>query len=171
MLGRSLSPVKLATAIVLLGVLLQVYVLYSDYLSPWGRKIWDLRARTALERSGFLSPWFGAERTEFLSFVRENTSSDAVLLFTEKSGPYSWRPLLQYFLFPRTIVHCTDASLAACIESDLGDGGFVVRPEGGPQPEGIPLSARFVEYRAEDRTGLYQLSAHSGSEEPATGIP
>ena len=171
MLSRRLSPVKLATAIVLLGVLLQVYVLYSDYLSPWGGRIWDLRARTAWERSGFLSPWFGAERTEFLGFVRENTSSDAVLLFTEKSGPYSWRPLLQYFLFPRTVVHCADANLTACIESDLGDGGFVVHPEGGPGPEGIPITAGFIPYRAEDQTGLYQLSGHSGSEESGTGVP
>jgi len=171
MLGRRLSPVKLATAIVLLGVLLQVYVLYSDYLSPWGRRIWDLRARTAWERSGLLSPWFGAERTEFLGFVRTETSSDAVLIFTERSGPYSWRPLLQYFLFPRTVVNCTDANLTACIESELGDGGFVVHPERGPEPEGIPLGARFVPYRAEDRTGLYQLSGHSGSEEPGAGVP
>ena len=171
MLSRRLSPVKLATAIVLLGVLLQVYVLYSDYLYPWGGRIWDLRARTAWERSGFLSPWFGAERTEFLGFVRENTASDAVLLFTEKSGPYSWKPLLQYFLFPRTVVHCIDANLTACIESDLEDGGFVVHPEAGPGPEGIPIGAGFIPYRGEANTGLYQLSGGSGSGESGTVIP
>ena len=128
----------------LLGVLLQVYVLYSDYLSPWGRRIWDLRARTVWERSGYLSPWFGAERTEFLGFVRENTSSDAVLLFTEKSGPYSWKPLLQYFLFPRTVVHCADADVTACIEFKIlgmGASWFIRREDLGRRAFRSPLAS------------------------------
>jgi hypothetical protein len=171
MLNRRLPPVKLATVIVLAGVLLQAYVLYSDYLSPWGARIWDLRSRTAWERSGILSPWFGAERTAFLGFVRENTSSDASLLFVEKSGPYSWKPMLQYFLFPRTIIHCTDADLMACIESDPGDEVFVVHPQAGPRPEGIQANARFVPYGTDPQTGIYQLDGLGRSEDSGSGDP
>jgi len=108
---------------------------------------------------------------EALDVVRDTLNADAVLLFTEKSGPYSWKPLLQYFLFPRTVVHCIDANLTACIESDLEDGGFVVHPEAGPGPEGIPIGAGFIPYRGEANTGLYQLSGGSGSGESGTVIP
>jgi len=124
-----------------------------------------------IERAGLFYGEFSSERVQIPIPCWLVRASDAVLLFTEKSGPYSWKPLLQYFLFPRTVVHCIDANLTACIESDLEDGGFVVHPEAGPGPEGIPIGAGFIPYRGEANTGLYQLSGGSGSGESGTVIP
>ena len=158
---RGIRPVRLATGILLAGILLQTYVLTSGYLAPWGKRIWDLRTRTAWERTGLLSPWFGEDRTEFLAFIQETTSIDSVIIFTNRTGPYGWRPVLQYFLFPRTVVLCPESGLNGCLGAYPGDGSYLVYLEGRPQPEDIPADARFIPFGAIDGAGLYQLSVQS----------
>ncbi len=168
---RRLSPGKLAAGIVLAGVLLQVWVLYGEYISPWSRRIWDIRAKAAWERSGILSPWFGEERTEFLGFVKSQTSEESVLIFAERSGPYGWRPVLQYFLFPRRVVVCIGVTLVDCIQPYLGDASFVVILEGRPELEILPAGAIFIPYKGDVRNGLYPLGSFGSTGPSGTEIP
>ena len=69
--------------------------------------------------------------------------------------------MLQYFLFPRTVVLCPESGLNGCLGAYPGDGSYLVYLEGRPQPEDIPADARFIPFGAIDGAGLYQLSVQS----------
>ena len=152
----------LGAAILILGIAFQLLITLNELVLPVGEMIWEVRDKPAWERTGSISAWAGNERTAFIGFLREETPPDATVVFFEKYGLYSWKPALQYFLFPRHIQTCPQIN-EECWQALTGVAVYFVRIDGHPPEESLPYRVDFAPYQERKGMGFYMQVPNSKS--------
>lgn len=104
-------------SVLIVGILIQAFFTFDQYAYKWGRLAIGLRAYPSLQRSGIL---FSSKRfADFMALAREVVPQDGSVVYTEGylGGPTGHKGVMQYYLFPRRLVHCKQAdSVADCLQ-------------------------------------------------------
>lgn len=140
-----------------ISVLAQLIFLTHTYLTPWTKAIITHLDKSAIQRSGIYSPWLDDHDYSFLGFIRNVTEAEASIIFYESSGPLSWQPMLQYFLFPRQVVVCTEGPIQSCALKVSGDLVYIALSEGSRFTKEEFGSARYIPFGNSADLGLMRI--------------
>ena len=153
------SIFRVIKLLVIVGIAVQLYVLADSYLAKgkWGARVWNYRSRAAWERSALLAIYVSDKEFEFLKFLHEATDRGANLFFFEPHGLFSWKPLLQYLLFPRNITTCLDIVVDVCIEGHEAESMILVSTNGLLSFEDIFADYSYVPYSGSKGYGIFVI--------------
>jgi hypothetical protein len=147
----------LGIVIALLGIAsaAQLTVVAKEYVFAWAPRIWRMRQFPAWKRAGLLSVWYGPGATELTEFLRANIPENAtvVLPTDQAAGGLRFPNLVQYYLFPRTVLGCRGAEVEACVEELDRSSTFIVRIGPVPPADHIPKGLVYLSFDAE--RGVY----------------
>jgi hypothetical protein len=112
----------------LLVIILQTMIIFDSERISTVKLMWYLRRASAEERSGFIA--FGKDFTEYVEFLNENIPEDALVVIPKESqgGVFGHVGMMQYYLFPRTIVDCPPDIADECVLSMRGDNSYILAP-------------------------------------------
>lgn len=87
-------------------------------------KVWVNRSLDAISRSADAA--YGQTYMEYIQFLRSEIPEDALVVVTQTAGlpQYDSLSFLQYFLFPRRLVHCPAVPGPACFTALAGPDVF-----------------------------------------------
>jgi hypothetical protein len=154
------AQIRLQLLAVFLFVLagMEARIALRDYVMPWSKAIYGVRLEPAWERAGRLSVWVGSAGTDFFAYLRSVVPPDASLLVPgEYQDPWNRFPnLLQYYLYPRTIIACPHNDLLGCIDAMSDEGQiFILKSEIANWE--IPKVLNAAGYLREDGQGVYRV--------------
>jgi hypothetical protein len=153
--GSSLAAVASLLTVAVL-TLVQVVQLSSDFIGPRMLRYWDLRKATAWQRSALLAE--GQDFLEYVAFLRETIPAEAKVVLPPHSaisdwGAYTSVEFMQYFMFPRTVLNCSDP-VDACVQRLTGPTSYILGLGKFPPPE---VASEIKDYLPFDDTkGLWQ---------------
>lgn len=152
---RRLTGSRVATAIVLVAVLLQLRSLTADFIGPRLRLGWSLRGSSAWERSARLSE--GEDFLAFVTFLRTAIPETAKVVFPphsyiSKAGVFTELDFMEYFLFPRQVLNCGEP-VDECVRSLTGPGSYIVAVGGFPPAEAAQSVKEYVPFQ--EGKGVY----------------
>lgn len=150
--------------LLVMAILLQAYFVFDRYAYQWARLAIGLRAYSALQRSGIL---FSSKRfSDFMSLARDVVPPEGTVVYTERfvGGPTGNKGIMQYYLFPRDLVHCSKGDSAErCLQS-ADPGAFFLAVGEFPPDEAASRSRRFIPFEPD---GFYRgIYAPSGESAP-----
>jgi hypothetical protein len=121
--------------LLLAATLLQMRSLLADFIQPRAVRYWEVRSLAAWERSALLSE--GQDFTDYVTFLRETLPESGKVVLPSsadigEAGPFTSIAFMQYFLFPRVILNCSEP-IEECLLTMTGPASYVLRV-GGPQP-------------------------------------
>jgi hypothetical protein len=126
-LARAILPVKWG----LLGVTLLVGVYQLAWVGRTaGRlmaaKVWVNRTQDAINRSADAA--YGQEYMECMRRLREKIPEDALVIVTRTTGlpQYDSRSFLQYFLFPRELLYCSEGPGPDCVRHAAAEQAYIL---------------------------------------------
>lgn len=153
------SIFRVIKLIVIFGIAVQIYILADSYIASgkWGVRVWNYRSRAAWERSALFASYVSDKDFEFLKFLHEATDRDANLFFFEPHGLFSWKPLLQYLLFPRNITTCLDIVVEVCIEGHEAESMILVGTNGLLSSEDIFADYSYHPYSGSKGYGIFVI--------------
>jgi hypothetical protein len=146
---------KLAFVVLIAGAVLQLYSLTTSYLLPWGKSILSVRDLPPWERSALLYPFISEDQTAIIGQLRQRTPESSTLVFTDSHPPFSWRPMLQYFLFPRGIEICEVSQIDRCVENGLDREVIIVQFPGFPKLHAAPQGYAFEPLTPDREYGVF----------------
>jgi hypothetical protein len=101
-----------------------------------------------------MAPYVGLEDAEFLMFLRDETPENATIYFFDTHGIYSWKPFLQYSLFPRNVNVCNEVEIELCIgDGDTDD--ILIQTEITPLIQNDDIEFSFTPFRNNSVLGYY----------------
>lgn len=114
--------------LVLVTVIFQFITIFNSELIFRAKLIWYLRGASAEERSGFIA--FGRGFSEYIQFLNEIIPDDAMVVIPKESqgGVFGHVGMMQYYLFPRTIVDCPPDIAEQCVLSMRGGNTYILAP-------------------------------------------
>jgi len=152
--------VSWAGAVSLLAVfvltLLQVIQLSSGFIGPRMIRYWGLRHDSAWQRSALLA--VDQDFMAYVAFLRETIPAEAKVILpphtsVSESGAYTSVDFMQYFLFPRTVLNCSDP-VDDCVRGLTGPTSYILGVGRFPPPE---VASEVKDYIAfDDAKGLWQ---------------
>jgi hypothetical protein len=143
-------------SVALIGLVLlaafQLRVLFLTYAEAFSLRLWDLRFKTAVERSALLQ---GGDVAGFVDFLRENVPEDARLILPPNYPlrPFAHIGYMQYYLFPRDIENCGYDEVNACIRRVTGPNTYIMALPDFPPRALAEESKRFIPFT--DDMGVY----------------
>ena len=145
----ALGPILIAIA-----ALLQMRQL-AGFTGPRASEYWDLRMYTAWQRSALISE--GRDFFEYVTFLRATIPESSKVIIPPHSsvgdaGAYTYITFMQYFLFPRTVLNCSEP-VAECVRALTGPTSYLLRIEDFPPPLAAAEHKDYVPFR--DGLGLY----------------
>ena len=145
----------IAVVILLAATTLQLRRLTGDFIWPRANQYWGLRGYAAWERSALLSE--GKDFLEFVSFLRGAVPESGKVVLpphsdVSEAGPFSFPTFIQYFLFPRQILNCSEP-VDECVRLLTGANSYLVRVGSFPSPSVASQHKLYVPFR--DDMGLY----------------
>jgi len=122
--------------IIVLGAIAQAGVVFDRQVLALGRRMRGILDRPAWERGARLS--FGDEFADYMAFLRANIPEEGRVIVP----PLAVDPalgnegLMQYFLFPRTVINCPQIEEdEACLGAFGGESTYFLYVDGFPSPE------------------------------------
>jgi hypothetical protein len=115
-------------------VIVQLITIFNSDLIFTAKLIWYLREADAETRSGFIA--FGRSFSEYIDFLNENIPEDALVVIPKESqgGVFGHVNMMQYYLFPRTIVDCPPEIAEECVLSMKGENSYILAPNAAFPP-------------------------------------
>ena len=146
---------QVVTWVLVLAILIQGWLVLSEFVLPLRRRIRTVDEMPALERSAYLS--FGDEFAQFMALTRENVPEGAVVVVPSMSTDqvYGNPALMSYFLYPRSIRQCgAEEALEACAQRYATDEQYLIstsiyHAEGSDEVRG----KRWIPYKGD--MGIY----------------
>lgn len=117
-------------------ILVQFWLLFTDFMLPLNSRIRTVRTLPAVERGAYIG--FGDEFAGNIRFLWSQVPEDAriVLPPLEISSTYGNQGIMQFFLFPRSIVNCPQVKEAsACLQTFRGPETYFLSVFGFPNNE------------------------------------
>jgi hypothetical protein len=138
--GRS----ELWTAILIVGILLQMGFLLREYVLPWGWRAKQVWNEPRLVRSADMS--LGAQAARIIEYVNQVVPPDATILLPpgQNEARFSLVRSMQYFFFPRHLIACSDISSHLCEDALGSPDVYVLATDDFPPPEAT-VNRTFVE--------------------------
>jgi hypothetical protein len=120
--------------LLLIAVIIQIFTIFNSDLIFTAKLIWYLRESSAEERSGFIA--FGRGFSEYVQFLNEHIPENALVVIPKETqgGVFGHVGMMQYYLFPRTIVDCPLEIAEECVLSMRGGNSFILSPNSGFPP-------------------------------------
>lgn len=115
------------------GILIQTGIIIQHQVLPWERRMRGVREMPAWERGARLS--FGDEFADYIGFLRDNIPEESKVIVPplEVDPSLSNEGLMQYFLFPRTVINCPRIEDAeACLDLFSGERTYFLYVAGFP---------------------------------------
>lgn len=133
---RSLYTIVLAVAVVL-----QLGLVMDDYISASLRRIWRFREMSAYDRGAMFA--FGEEFLEYMQFVGAIVPEDAIVVIPKEAqtAVLGHAGIMQFFLFPRTIVDCPLDSIPDCLGLS-NPSVYILAPDAHFPPRDISLEPK-----------------------------
>jgi hypothetical protein len=144
------------------AVAANVWAMASGYLRPFHQHFLGLADKPAIERSAEIS--FGDRFTGYVLFLRSEIPPDATVIQPafDADQTFGHRGLMQYFLFPRTVMACpVEITWASCMDRFAGPGTYVLAVGGFPPPFDPALGAVYISYQLGE--GVFHLAAGKGA--------
>jgi hypothetical protein len=142
---------KIILAILVAGVIFQASFVVQQYAWPRLVEIDQLRGQPSWYRSAAIRT--NPKQADFIEFLRTEipAGSRVILPTTTGDSPFNYHGIMQYYLFPRTIVACRRSILATCVRENRP--AFIVQTGGFPDRSAVPTDWGLTSY--EERSGVY----------------
>jgi len=115
----------LLIALLLIGLIYQVFLVGKTTVTLAKNKVWDNRMRSSLSRGADVA--YGQSYMQFIDTLLENVPPGAnIYVISSHHAPeYSSKAFLQYFMLPRIIRYCpADAEPLSCIQTEGSDDAY-----------------------------------------------
>ena len=136
--------------ILLIALGIQLYLLSSSVVAPLWRDIRSVANLPPFERSARLS--FGDQFSEYIQFIVKVVpeSGRVVLPPISVDDTYGNLGIMQFFLFPRSIVNCPSIDATDdCLELFQGDDTYFLSVGTFPQKSKVDETRKYVPFEAE----------------------
>jgi hypothetical protein len=136
--------------VVLLSVaLFQSYNLMTDFILKLGRKVWEVRAMSAQQRTAILHN--DLEFARYIEFLQDNVPEDARMILPPHTSyhPLSNFGFADYFFMPRELHNCGADEIEECILRLTGSESYVIVAGKFPPPEVASQVKRFISFDGE----------------------
>jgi len=143
--GRSLKG-KLSASIVMLAVVVQLAVVARDIVLPDFKQLWLMRGRSTYDRSVVL--FLDETALSYLEFANSKIPEDAVLVIPKQTYEpiFGHVGMMQFYLFPRTIVDCPIEAAQECLGTGRPNTYILAPSIDFPPREFLSEGMRFVEH-------------------------
>lgn len=148
------SEFKPLAGLLILVIAIQSVLLGIKVIEPLYSDIATVKDSSSWTRSAQLS--FGDRFTSYMDFLRTNIPKDARVVIPPLSidSTYGNQGIVQFFLFPRSIVNCPDVALEAeCLSTFDGASTYFLYIDGFPSQGVVGETLNFLQY--DHGLGLY----------------
>jgi hypothetical protein len=134
-------------SLLLIALGIQLYLLSSSVVAPLWRDIRTVVALESGERSARLS--FGDQFSDYIQFIVEVVpeSGRVVLPPVTVDSTFGNMGIMQFFLFPRSIVNCPSIGVAEeCLELYQGDETYFLSVDSFPENSQVGSTRKFLPF-------------------------
>lgn len=136
---------KLSGLILLVAVVVQLAVVFKFIVLPDLEQLWVMRERSPYDRSVVFL--LDEQSLNYLEFANSELPEDAVLVIPKRTVEpiFGHVGMMQFYLFPRTIVDCPLEAAHECLGAGRPN-TFILAPSiDFPPRELIPKGMQFIE--------------------------
>lgn len=126
-----------AAFFLLLAASVQTFFLLSNFIPKLIVHIWPQRRAPAAWRTTALL--FSEDYANYIEFVKDVVPADAMVLIPKEAHVWNFGNLglMQYFLYPRSIIDCPVEGFNDCILSSIGPSTFILAPNSDFPPQNL----------------------------------
>lgn len=129
------------------AIIYQAVLLTTGTIIPIAKPIWRLRSLSATERSAIIG--FSRDFSNYIDFVKQHVPEDATVAIPKppQGQEFGYVAIMQYFLFPRTIIDCPPETAVECVLKMTGPDSYILAPNAVfPPREAADRVRRFISY-------------------------